>query len=278
MKKIASSHKGTGKIARSCKICSLLKTHPELYSAVHERVMEDDYAVSAVIRWLNSEVSFYNAQLPADASPSDKLINFNSVNFNNHFTKHVTKASLIAKDIRKTMANAGVDISNVPSKMNVHDIASEDFLYNMTEELTDYTDITKMVNTMETLLWRYHDETLVPNLKPGEKPRKLSISQIKEFENRLSALADMKIKLSRLRNSSFVAGSAVKRAVAMSVEMFMNSMLSITQEAAESFKEANPDSVVGDAIIDTMRNKMKEQIKFALKEIIDETFEEFHIK
>ena len=266
------------KLVNNCKICSLRKTHPDFYIEVHNKIMEEDQSNNSTMRWMNSKVDFLNAQLSDDAPESDYLPHFNSANLSKHFSKHVTKAELIAKDLRHAMKKdlTNKDLTGPQSALRKE--TAETLIYEKTEELTDYTSITRYISMFEDMLYRYERETLNPVEDSGKKRRPISIRQINDFNKLLSDLTDMKIKLTKLRNSSHVAGSAVQRAVSMSVEMFMNSLIAITQEAAESFKEANPDSSVGDAIIETLRNKMAESIKQSFKEIIDEVFEEFSIK
>jgi len=266
------------KFVDSCKICSLMKTHPDFYLEVHNRIMEEDQSKNSVMNWMNSQVDYYNAQLPEDCE-EERLSKFNGVNLKNHFSKHVTKVDLLARDLRAVMRkDTGYTPPSETPRSALQKETAEAFMYEMTEELADYTSITRYVKILEDMLYRYEQETLNPPEQPGKKRRPISIRQINDFNKLLSDLTDMKLRLTKLRNSSHVAGSAVQRAVAMSVEMFTNSLVSITQEAAESFREANPDSTVGDAIIETLRMKMAESIKQSFKEIISEVFDEFSIK
>ncbi|MCJ7691151.1 MAG: hypothetical protein MUO60_17810 [Clostridiaceae bacterium] len=262
-----------------CKVCQLLKSNPELYIEVHERVMNFDDPHMDVIRWLNSQAALHNASLPLDATEEDRMTaDFNGANFSVHFKKHIASAALAAKELRKKIIGRDI-IESRGTAFNEEDKAVvEGFLYSMTEELTDYTDITRMIKTMETLLWRFESETLNPPLVPGKTKRPVNLVHLVQFKDLVSNLADMKLKLAKLRNSSHVAGAAVKSALASSVDVFINNLIAAAQEAEESFKESIPNSTVGAEILEILRNKLAEGMRLSLKQIIAETFKEYHIK
>ncbi len=260
------------KLNSKCKVCKLLKTQAKLFHEIHERVLEDHISQAKVCQWTNIQLSFINASLPEGEEPYGEL---NATNFHTHFKNHIGATAKAAQAMhKKIVGREVVEGGNyTPEEKSV----VEGFLHEMSAELSDYLDFTKMIATLEESLWKYNEETLTATYGNG-KPKKVNLNQLKTFMGMLDKLADMKIKLTNLRNQGPVAGNAVKRGVSLAVEVFITQLIAATDESMATFKEAYPEATIGDEIVETLRNKLGSEIKAALKEIIDTTFKEFHIR
>ena len=230
------------KLNNKCKVCKLLKTQPKIFQEIHERVLEDHISQAQVCKWLNIQLKMVNATLPEGV---DKYGEVNTVNFHTHFSKHIGATAKAAQTMHRKIVGREVIEGEgyTPEEKSI----VEGFLHEMSAELTDYLDFTKMIATLEESLWRYNEETLQAATAKGQ-PKRVNLNQLKIFMDMLDKLADMKIKLTRLRNAAPVAGYAVKRGVALAVEVFVSQLVVATEEASASFREANPDSTIGDEV------------------------------
>ena len=264
-----------GTLHKNCKLCSLLNDYPELWKETHKKVLEDGLPRAKVCRWLNSKLEIINIDL-ADV---DKIVDFSGENFSRHFHNHIpnyeqTKIILRDKALGRTRDS---DITDFP----VASVAVfEEFVETYAEEQSDYSSITKMISTLEDHMVAYNtylvEKSAVTRAQVGKRP--IHLSELSEFKSLVESLTDLKLKVAKIRNSSAVSGAAVRRAMKLSVELFLNHMVLATDEAEQSLKEVLPDSTLPTEVIDKARHRMANNIKTSLPGVIEKIYSEYGIK
>ena len=260
---------------KNCKICNLIKEYPQLWKDIHKMVLEDGLARAKVCRWLNSKVEIINV----DRTSDEKLAPFSGENFRRHFKLHIptyerVKAELRDKALGKERES---DTTDFPAtSMAVYDT----FVEECAHEQSDYSSITKMIANLEMHMNLYNtyltEKSAMQKGQLGKRP--IALSELNEFKSLVESLTDLKLKVAKIRNSTAVSGAAVRRAVSISVELFLNHLVTSLAEAEQSLIEVIPDSSLPHEVIDKAMNRIATSVKTSLPEILEKIFTEYGIK
>jgi len=264
-----------GILHKNCKLCALIEIDAGLWQETHDKILVDNIARSKVCRWLNSKIDLMNIDLP----DGEKLASYNDENFARHFHNHIpthlaVKRILADKALGKERDNETGGFSPVSKAL------FDNYVEESIEEQSDFSSITKMIATLETHMVAYNtylvEKTALNKNQIGKRP--IPLSELNEFRSMVEALTDLKLKVAKIRNSSAISGAAVRRAVSISVELFINHLVMALSEAELSLKEGLPGSTLPTEVIEKARNQIATNIKTTLPEILEKIFTEYGIK
>lgn len=257
------------RLSSACKVCRLVQTQPDLWTRVHDMILKEGMSQRSVMIWLNSQLEVINVGLATNGEETIKA--FNEQNFSKHFRNHIDSIHTVTSALKHRALGRQILGVNSPNTYSAEDLAvAEDYLQDQ-QELTDYTQLTKMIGTLEDYLWKHNEDLQKKDLVP--------LTQLSQFKDLIQSVADLKMRLSKIRNSSVVAGAAVRKAVATSVAAFLNQLVTSTQDAANSFQEAFPEGVnVSAELLNKLRDDVASGMKQVLEEIVEEVFHDFKIK
>ena len=264
-----------GKMHKNCKLCNLINEDPSLWKEVHTKVLDQGLAKAKVCRWLNSKLEMLNI----DREKADKLSDFSAENFSRHFTNHLPSHFQAEIELRhKALGTTREsDVTDFPAESIA---LFESFVETHVEEQSDFSSITKMIDTLETHMVVYNtylvEKSALHKNQVGKRP--ILLSELNEFRSMVEALTDLKLKVAKIRNSSAISGAAVRRAVSISVELFINHLVMALSEAELSLKEGIPGSTLPTEVIEKARNQIATNIKTTLPEILEKIFTEYGIK
>ena len=269
---LAKDVKRKGKLNKQCKICGLVEVNAQLWTDIHKKVLEDGMARAAVCRWANTQLDLINLDLP----PEEKLKSFNGENFARHFHNHIPEYEKMKRVLRDKALGKERDLGAGFSDQSIAVV--ETFIEDHLEEYTDYTSITKMIETLEVHLVAYNNYLMDKSkiVKKGNRP--LPLSELSEYKGLVESLADLKLKLAKIRNSSVVSGSAVRRTVTLCTESFINQLVMATEEAQRTLQDSFPESNLPSEVVEKARHRIANSIKGSLPELMDKVFKEFNIK
>jgi len=267
--------KRKGTMHKNCKLCKLINIDPKLWQETHRKVLDEGLPRAKVCRWLNSKLEMLNIDLPDD----QKLSEMSNQNFSRHFSSHIptyqqTKVTLRDKALGRERESDITDFK--PEAVVVYEAFVDEYL----EEQSDHSSIVKMVKTLETHMVAYNtyllEKSAMAKSQIGKRP--VALSELNEFKSLVESLTDLKLKVAKIRNSTAVSGAAVRRAVHISVELFIDHLVLATAEAEQSFKEVMPDSNLPKEVISKARDKIANNVKASLPEIMEKIFSEYGIK
>jgi hypothetical protein len=88
----------------------------------------------------------------------------------------------------------------------------------------------------------------------------------------------LKIDLTKIRNSSSIAGTAVKSAVEYAVGSFVEVMMSVTEESLSMLQEELPGSSLPLESMKLVRTKIGDAMKASVPSIVEKVQKDFNIK
>lgn len=269
---LAKDVKRKGKLNKQCKICALVESHPDLWTEVHKKVLEEGVPRSKTCRWLNSQLELVNL----DLSPEKQIKKFNDENFARHFHNHIPEYEKMKRVLRDKALGKERELGTGFSDESIAVV--ESFIEDHLEEYTDYTSITSMIETLEDHLISYNTYLVNKrkNSKEGNKP--FVLSELSDYKSLVESLADLKLKLSKIRNSSIVSGAAVRRTVTLCVDLFMNFLVLSNEEARIALNEGFPDSSLPNEVLNKSQNRIANSVRGALPDLMDKVFKEFKIQ
>lgn len=259
------------KLSYQCKICKLVHTHPKLWIEVHDKVLKDDYSMTAVCNWLNAKVEVLNAGIEKE---EDKLPEFSLNNFSKHFRKHNNFELQQALHRQRILTHHSRLDEGTGFSEDEKEIAQQYGEDLATHDLNEYIAISRMIATLEKRLWDY-DQSLREDTENGMKPNLLSIQT---YQKQVDSLVKLKLELAKLRNSSVVAGAAVQFAVEYAVSTFVESMMAVTEEAQTILSTEMQSSTVPFEVVKMIRERIADNMKGAVPTIVDRVAKDFKIR
>ena len=244
------------KLSNRCKVCNLIKTDPELWEELHRLVFEKGYNKSRATRWLNGQLK---ARFSADANAeSAEFVEFNHVNVNRHFNKHVSSLDKVKMELSK-IANAehGNDFTKEEQE-KAEQIATDIQTpviseYNIWKELLDFS--------LDAALSLKKD--YLKKIK-GQK-RGLSHLEIDNYAECLTKIMSVKQHLVKLQSSEQALAIALTDLVNI-VAGDLFARIQDTTLAIEGMLNAEfPNSSVADRSVDYIRQKFAEDVRVVLK-------------
>ena len=274
MSVLAKDVKRKGQLRKGCKLCDLVEVDSALWVEVHRKVLEEGLARSKVCKWLNSKLEILNIDLPDDS----KVKNFNDENFARHFHNHIPEYERVKILLRDKALGKDRDNSNGFSAESISVV--ETFMEEHLEDYSDYTSINRMISTLEEHLVSYNNyliqKTRTNSDTPGRKP--IILSELTEYKGLVESLTDLKLKVAKIRTSSVVSGAAVRRAISLSVKLFLDHVTVSTEEAKQALNEGMPGSNLPEEVINKVRHHVANSVKSSLPDIVETIFKEFGIK
>ena len=261
------------KLGNQCKVCSLLHTHPDLWTEAHDKVLKENFSQTSVCKWLNTRINVINSKIEKE---EDKLRQFTIQNLNRHFSKHNDF------ELQQTLQRQRILSHN--SRLSTQQGFSDDEVEHVREygeelvssQFQEYASLVKMVSTLESKLWKY-DEQL--GKKDEKNPnRSVDLDEISGYQKQIESLMKLKMDLSKYRNSSAVTGAAIESSVQHTVSSFVEVMMEITEEAQGILQAELPGSSLPHEISKLIRNKIADTMKAVVPLIVDRVLKDFKIK
>ena len=260
----------TTKLTNQCKLCRMIHDYPELWAKVHEMVLGENVSHTAAQKWLNSKIELLNL----DRSEESKIKPFNGTNFSIHFNQHVTEELRVKHALNKLAL--GKDVYGSTGFSAAEKAVAEAFLQKYSNDISEYTAMSAMIDTVERRLKTYNE--FLERRELETKNANPNLGSIAQYVELAEHLMKMRLDLSKLRNSSQVSGLAIEAATETAVRVFLDQLLSITEEAKETLIQEMPGSSLPTEIINSIRNRVGEGMKGSIPDIIKETMRKFSIK
>jgi hypothetical protein len=275
-----------GKWVKTCRVCSLYLTNPELWIEIHNRVNIKGESRRSVVNWLNSvKLPELRLEYPKD-HPKHIESAFNEQIFQRHFSGVIgdgttghdqdfysIKRSLDARILKKSSDDQLQD--NKDRMLTPEDfMAAENYMLELNKELKDYSSLTQMVDNLETILASY-DHKLKERINKDER---IPLGEIEQYQKQVSALFKLTQDLTLMRNKTTIAGEAVQLAIKMSTSLFLEYLLVILEEAKDTLKVEMPNSNLPKEIMDNVINKQRSAMKSIIEDILKKVTTEFKIK
>ena len=261
------------KMSSQCKLCKLVHSHPELWTEIHSKVLKEGHSRSSVCNWINSRLEVINANTELE---EDKLTKFSEQNFSRHFNKHNTfelQQALHRNQILYKNSRLDAQEGFTDQEVEVAQQFADDFAGF---ELNEYSSLVKMVSTLEHRLWAY--DKFIKQKDKDNPSRNVSLDEISGYQKQIEALMKLKIDLSKLRNSSVIAGAAIETSVEYTVSSFLETMMSATEEAQTILQTELPGSSVPLEVSKLIRNKIADQMKSLVPSIIEKVSKDYKIR
>lgn len=261
------------KMATQCKLCKLVHTHPELWTEIHSKVLKEGYSRASVCTWVNSKLELLNANAKSE---DHKLTKFTEQNFSRHFNKHNTfelqqalhRNSVLYQN-RRLEAQEGFSDEEVAVAQNFAD----DFAGY---ELNEYSSLVRMVATLEQRLWAY--DKFIKKKDEDRPHRGVDLDEIGGYQKQIESLMKLKIDLSKLRNSSVIAGAAIETAVETTVASFLEIMMEVTEEAQTILQTELPGSSIPLEVSKLIRNRMADHMKSIVPGLVEQVSKDYKIR
>lgn len=257
-----------------CKLCNLIKQDEELWKEVHHKVIKEKISMTVVVKWLNSKVDIYNK---IAGSNGIKIQKFNNANFSKHFGSHVPVIDKMMMDIRNSVTTS-VERGSTSFSDEQKSAADEVSGMNrnkLNSEMDEYRSISEMVSSIESRIKEYNESVEADRGKNGYKP---NLRELEKIQRMVSELVSMKHNLIKLKSQSKISDMAIRTAVEMSVSSFLSNIIGITEEVNNILVQVLPKSSVPSEVVNLIRSKVGENMKFAIPEIIDKVIREYNTK
>jgi hypothetical protein len=259
------------KLKSSCKLCKLLRTNQKLWNEIHDLVLEQNVSYHNIVRYVNGKLDIINMEM----SEEDKLAPLNVVNFSTHFRNHISESDKMTFALRKNMQKTASTANTPPSFSNIHQEAADSYLKDkFGESVTEYQKIVTMIDSLEAFLWDYEKD-----LKGRkEQGRTINRVEIKEYRENVQALMDMKTELNKFRNTSEVAGMAIRSAIELAITAFLDRLIVSTEEAKSILETEMPGSSLPGQVVDLIRKRIGDTMKLAIPEIYEKVVKAYSIR
>ncbi len=250
-----------------CKICNLIKVDDQLWVKVHTKVIEEGLAHSVVCKWLNGMVDVWNA------SASEPLFKFNSVNFTNHFKNHITSLDSMKLELKNwTLVKPKKDTVafDERQKMLASSVA--------TSSTDGYTKLSNMIDMMEENLEYYSDGIRDKREKQrrqeleGKKVYVVEVSpkEIEHYSKFVSDLISAKQNLLKLKNTEQTTMMAVDSAVEFMVQGMTSGVKLLAEDVRITLEsELEGQTSLPDQIAKSIRATFGNNVRVIVKETED---------
>lgn len=259
------------KMANQCKVCKLVHFYPQFWIEIHDKVLKENNTRTSVRAWANAKIDLLNAQ---NEDPQKELPHFTDQNFAKHFTKHINfelQQALIRQRILVQNSRLNSTAGFSENEKAIVEEYGEDLLRS---ELDEYKAIAKMIGTLEKRLWAY-DKRIQDRTDKG---RVIDIDEIGAYQKQVESLVKLKLELSKLRNSSVVAGMAVEAAVELAVSYFVEAMMQVTEEAQTILSTEMQSSTVPMEVTKLIRGQLADSMKSAVPLVVEQISKDYKIK
>jgi predicted DNA-binding protein YlxM (UPF0122 family) len=257
------------KLHAKCKMCGLLKTHPQLWEEVHDMVLKKGISYAKVTQYLNDKLVYLNSLLPEN----ERISTFNKTNVFNHFNKHLKKPVDISKNLLgKYPKNVEASCSFSEKSTRIAD----DYFDSIQSTTDNYRKLVKMVDSLEEKLWAYEEQSRRQRMKNPEA--RVSLTEIESFQKSILSLMSLKLELAKLRNTSDICGNAIRGAVELAVASFVEALYASTEDVLLILKDVIPQSTISVEVIAKIRSDVGQTMKKVVPSIIEETIQKYSIK
>jgi len=260
----------TTKLTNQCKLCRMIHDYPELWARVHEMVLGENVSHTIAQRWLNKKIELLNLERSEEA----QLKPFNGTNFSIHFNQHVTEELRVKHALNKMAL--GKDVYGSTGFSSAEKAVAEAFLQKYSKDVSEYTAMATMIDTVERRLKTYNE--FLDKKELEQKNNSPNLASIAQYVELAEHLMKMRLDLSKMRNSSQVAGLAIEAATETAVKVFLDQLINITEEAKETLVTEMPGSNLPTEIVNSIRNRVGEGMKSSIPDIIKEIMKQFSIK
>ena len=270
-KVLSASRPLKAKLKSNCKLCKLLRSNAKLWYEIHDLILEQNVSYHKVCDYVNGKLDIINMEMAEE----NKLTPLNPVNFSKHFRNHISESDKVSFALKK-----GVEKTEISSKTdigfsNITQNQADSYLKGKFEEsVNDYQKIVTMIDSLEAFLWEYESD-----LK-GRKDagRNISRVEIKEYRENVQALMDMKTELSKFRNTSEVAGMAIRSAIELAITAFLDRLISATEETRGILETEMPGSSLPQQVVDLVRQRIGTAMKTSIPEIYEKIVKAYSIR
>jgi len=280
---------------KSCKICKLFVTKPELWVEVHDRVNKKNETRASVCRWLN-DIHLESLNEGKDSSDDFYFKPFSEQNFQSHFVG--SKPYWSARDgspytqtghcqdymaVRRMVARKGWNVNDPETLAEVYKESlpvesdweeADDMINELSKELMDYQNLSNMVGNFELVLTGYNDR-LNAKIKEGKQ---ISLVEIDQLQKQVTSLFNLQVELTELRNKAPIAGEAVKMGIELTVSLFLTALMSTVEDAKVLLMGELPGSGLPLEVSNMIMSNMRDSMKKAVPDVIKRVMSEYRIR
>lgn len=247
-----------------CKLCNMLRQDRQLFDETHRRLLILNQSQAVVAKWLNGRVEIKNLSRDKD----DQIKTFSPQNFTRHLKKHINDRGRFVREIA------------IPPPPITHSTFTEVEQATadaaVTPEPNELDEFLELEDTVKVLLLslKSHKEGLKKSLDSGNKPSRVDVETTYKM---LGSVLESKQFIAKVRNSSQVAGAAVRRTIELLTTIFLDKLIEATNEQQSILSQQMEGSLPAE--LNTMlRNRLGAAMKSAIFEVADEVTAEFRIK
>lgn len=265
-----------GKFVGTCKLCKLLKSHPEIWMEIHDRVLKNNESMRSVRIWLNEQIRFLNIDIKND---EDKLTEFHDQNFVNHFTGKNGKGGHCVDRVSATikLRNSVLDKKNIygDEHFSAEEYAIADaFFLEMTAEQEEYTKLSDHIYSLEGFL-----SITEKNLKEKmERNGKLSLQELDAYQKQILGVMSLRKDLISMRNTAPLTGKAIKETSTMLTTLFLEQLIAVSDDLHQMLTQEFPSSRVPDEAVNMLKDRMASLMKSGISDIIKKVSTTYKIK
>lgn len=254
---------------QQCKICNLLKQDRDLFIQLHQLVNQEGLSRAKAMKWLGEQAKLRNLARPKNDQIPEK---WSEVNASNHFTRHLPRI-----EAAKQKAIASI----LPQRRDKGDgyfdaeemiLAQSVLNHKGIGDVEDYVNMYSFVETIESHLKLTQDQ-----LKKGEL-KTWTLNDLATFQKLVSNLIDSKNKMVEMRNKDRIAGDAVKAAIEMVLRGVIDQVYDVTSEIHVLLTRELPDTKVPEEVINLIRNRLGENLRNMVDEVLSQIRKEYQIK
>jgi len=270
--RISVSHPLKAKLVSSCKICKFITSAPDIYFQIHDLVLEKGLSYHAIVRRINPMIDALNEDLPAEK----RVAPLNHVNVSTHFRNHLTEQDRLTYSLKKaTRTDRMVESDLTGGFGHVHKKIADGYLKDKFDEaVTEYQKIVSMIDSLEEYLKAFSDELKTRR----DAGRTISRVELKEYRENIQSLMTMKTDLAKFRNTSEIAGMAIKSAIEMTTKDFLDTLISASEETRYSMENELPGSSLPADLVALLRKRCADAMKISVPAIYEKIIKAYSIK
>lgn len=257
------------KLQNKCKLCGLIHIDRDLWTEVHDRIINEGAKRIHVCKWLNKRIELLNANLK-EGQPESKL--FNVSNFTVHFKKHVSNEKQMKAELRAALKDA--PRANDGFTVDEYGVAEVVIKAEQAALAESYKVYPETVSKIETVILQ--DLASMDGIidAHGKLRPSAADSRLRLLQN----LIGVKRSLADVQRTEQIGGSAVRHALVRISEEVVSVVNKMAVELKETLKQQLPESSLPDDVEKMIVSRVVKTIKGVYSDILAEVYKLYGIK
>lgn len=251
-----------------CKACRLLKQDIGLFDEVHQRLLIKKHPVTTVVKWLNSRLDVINS------TREEPIVEFSPQNFYLHLDKHITDKGKLIRDLAIPPPAITQSTFSEVEELTANLVLSEGVTKKDKVGPLDAFEESELTADVILMAMKTYRAEVKKDLDEGKRP---NAAYVKSMHDMVESVIQLQKSINQTRNSSKVAGEAVRKMAHDLNQAYISKLIDVTEEVDKLISNQVEGSFSGE-VAKLIRARMGEGMKASLLEVYNSVIQEFGIK